>query len=138
MLPEFTNVTIDSFFQHPKPVEPLTTVTGLELPAKLAMNLMARAGFLFPNVTELAVGYQTIDSLRQIWTMWPMLKSLHLSVTYYDEQDPVKHKMEFINLDELLTGFDESQIKMAKGGNRHVIGEPKFPSITKLKGKSEW
>lgn len=137
MLPEYaTNVTVASFFKHPDTVDPSTTVTALELPAKLSTNLMARAGFLFPNVTELAVGIQNINSLQQIWTMWPKLKSLHLSAIYYDERDPMESKTKYINLDELLTGFDKTQIAMAKGGSRAVIGEPKFPSITLLQGNS--
>ncbi|KAG4070344.1 hypothetical protein HA402_006486 [Bradysia odoriphaga] len=128
MLPEFsTNVTVDSFFKHPH-----SQLSRLELPAKLTQELMERAGLLFPNVTELAVGYQTIDSMRQIWTMWKKLKSLHLSVVYYDERDPEENKTDFLNLDELLTGFDKSQMEMAKEGHRDAIGEPNFPSITTL------
>ncbi|XP_037041749.1 uncharacterized protein LOC119078353 isoform X2 [Bradysia coprophila] len=130
MLPEFaTNVTVDSFFEHPYSLDGLSR---LELPAKLTQSLMERAGLLFPNVTELAVGFQIIDSMRLIWTMWKKLKSLHLSVIYYDERDSAKHTTAFLNLDELLTGFDKSQMEMAKDGNRDVIGEPKFPSISKL------
>lgn len=135
MLPEFaTNVTVASFFKQPNIAVPLTTVTELELPAKLSRNLMIKAGFLFPNVIELALGYQAIDSLQQIWTMWPKLKSLHLSVLYNDKRNAMEPKIKFLKLDELLTGFDKSQLDMAKNGNGDVIGEAKFPSITKLKG----
>lgn len=133
MLPEFaTNVTIASFFERSNTVT--STVTSLELPATLSTKLMASAGILFPNVTQLTVGYQTVDSLRQIWTMWPKLQSLHLSVVFYDERNPIKPKIKFLKLDELLTGFDASQMKMAQGGNHYVIGEPKHPSIIKLRG----
>lgn len=128
MLPEIaTNVTIVSFFQYASSFEPLTTVTELELPAGLVANLMKRAGFLFPNVTQLAVGYQTVVSLRQIWTMWPKLESLHISVVNYKED------LDIDSLDELLTGFDKKQMKMAKSGNCYVVGTPMFPSITNLK-----
>lgn len=132
MLPELAaNVTIDSFF-HPKAVEPLATVTRLELPAGLDERLMGRAGFLFPNVTELAVGYQDFRSLRQIWTMWPKLESLHLSVLNCNGT-PIKSACD--NLDGLLTGFDASQMKIVTDGNRYVVGEPQFPSITNLRCK---
>lgn len=133
MLPELAyNVTIASFFEHPETDEPLTTLTRLELPAGLATNLMARAGLLFPSVTELVVGYQTIVSLRQIWTMWPKLESLHLSVVDYDEES-LEDDFSFLSLDALLTGFDEAQLKMAKDQHHCVIEQPKFPSINNLK-----
>ncbi|OXA48931.1 uncharacterized protein LOC118437086 [Folsomia candida] len=93
-----------------------------------------KLGRLFPNLTELSVGYQSGHVLREIWTAFPGLESCTLSVGL----DKICNidTTGFLKLDEILTGFSKKEMKRAKKMCRDV-GKPRFESITNLKNLRE-
>lgn len=120
--------------------DPCLTLTSLQIPLCLHYQgdaedgILALAGPHFPNLRHLSVGYQGRGrELRNIWRNWPQLETLFINAHppprfYYGGEDNQ------LGLEELLTGFDPEQMKLA--ANSATIPEPPaFPSIINLKSK---
>ncbi|XP_021959120.1 uncharacterized protein LOC110854996 [Folsomia candida] len=112
------------------------SVWGLELPAGgLSPPDIKKLGHFLPNLTELSVGYQSGQVLREIWTAFPGVESYTLSVGL-DKTCNID-TTGFLKLDEILTGFSKKEMKRAKRMCGDV-GKPRFEGITNLKNLREF
>lgn len=72
---------LDELF--PETSTPASSVKNLELPPELSWEVLRRIGKTFPNVLKLNLRFQPYDVLSELWTIWPLLKTLAISLFEY-------------------------------------------------------
>lgn len=58
----------------------LPTLKNLELPQQLNRDILRRVGKIFPNVCKLNLSCQPLEVFIELWTTWPLIKTLAISM----------------------------------------------------------
>lgn len=60
------------------------SLKNLELPPEMSCEVLRRVGQIFPNVLKLNIRHQQWNVLSELWTIWPLIKTLAISIFDYE------------------------------------------------------